>query len=219
MKKESGVPHLLQMGNEKLGVAIHQWSIPAQITCPGCTECWRTACYALRGRYVFSKVREKLQWCYEQCQRENFVTRMADEIRRSGVLSLRIHCSGDFWSRQYAEAWLTIMKQFPRVRFYGYTRSWRVPKIAGVLEQMAALRCCRLWYSVDSETGLPERVPLGVRLAYLQIRKDEQPEQADLVFRVRKLRKEASLPIICGAETSEGKADGTNCGSCQRCFR
>ena len=84
---------------------------------------------------------------------------------------------------------------------------------------MTALRCCRLWYSVDSETGLPERVPPGVRLANLKVKMGEQPEQADLVLRVRKLRREASLPIICAAETFEGKADGTTCGSCQRCFR
>lgn len=127
MGNVSGGQRLLQIGNAKLGLAIHQWSVPAVSTCPGSTEVCRRACYATKGRYVFRRVKAKLQWCLEQCKCEDFVPRMADEIRRSGVLVLRIHCSGDFWCPEYAEKWLAIMKQFPRVRFYTYARSWRVP--------------------------------------------------------------------------------------------
>lgn len=45
------------------------------------------------------------------------------------------------------------------------------------------------------------------------------PEQADLVFRTLKLRKLASLPIVCDNETVKGKAEGLTCGACTRCFR
>ena len=84
---------------------------------------------------------------------------------------------------------------------------------------MATLRCCRPWYSIDRETGLPERVPVGVRLAYLQVTEGEKPELADLMFRVRRLRRQGvALPLVCPHETQQGRANDTNCGNCGRCW-
>jgi hypothetical protein len=144
---------------------------------------------------------------------------MATEIRRKGILVVRIHVSGDFYDVEYAAKWLEVMRQCPRARFYFYTRSWRQPAIAAVLEQMAALRCCRAWYSIDHETGVPERVPVGVRLAYLQVTEGEQPELADLMFRVRRLHRERQpLSLVCPNETPRGRALDTNCGNCGRCW-
>jgi hypothetical protein len=140
------------------------------------------------------------------------------EIKRKGVLVLRIHCSGDFYSADYARKWLEIMRHCPNVRFYLYTRSWRVEGIAEVLEQMAALRCCRVWYSIDRETGVPAKVPIGVRLAYLQVDKDEQPELLDLLFVVRRVRRHAvrvGLPLLCPHQADKAET----CGSCGRCYR
>ena len=38
-------------------------------------------------------------------------------------LYFRLHYSGDFFSKAYAEAWATVMKEFPEVQFWGYSRS------------------------------------------------------------------------------------------------
>ena len=212
------VRSLLQQGNAKLGKAISVWSIPAVSTCPGRTPTCEKVCYATMSRFLLPSVKDRLAWNYQQSLRPDFTARMVNEIRRKGALVVRIHSAGDFFSKEYAEAWLSIMRQCPKVRFYAYTRSYRIPDIAPVLEQMAKLRCFRLWYSVDKDTGLPDCVPPGVRLAYLQVA-DDEPAQADLMFRVRRLRKEKKtigLPMICPAETSQGK--GTTCGSCRHCF-
>jgi hypothetical protein len=145
---------------------------------------------------------------------------MAQEIRRKGVLVIRLHVAGDFYDEAYAAKWLAVMRQCPRAKFYFYTRSWRVPEVAAVLERMAALRCCRAWYSIDHQTGVPERVPLGVRLAYLQVAEGEQPELADLMFRVRRLRRQRlPLSLVCPHETPEGRSHDANCGNCGRCWR
>jgi hypothetical protein len=210
---------LLQQGNSKLGRAIFAWSVPAIETCPGASALCRAHCYALKSRFRFAKVKAHLAWCLDQSRRDDFVERMCHEIRSNGVLVLRVHVAGDFGSVEYAEKWLAIMKRCPRVRFYLYSRSWRVPAIAKVLEKMAALSCTRIWYSADDETGIPEVVPKRVRLAFLQVKEADHPKESDLVFRIRKLRKLASLPIVCDAETKEGKALGTTCGSCARCFQ
>lgn len=209
---------LLTQGNGKLGASIHLWSIPVRDTCPGSTELCESVCYANQARFRMKSVKERLDWCYQQCLRGDFVTRMASEIRRKGVLVLRVHVGGDFFSEEYAQKWLDIMRQSPRVRFYFYTRSWRIAEIAPVLEQMAALRCCRAWYSLDAQTGIPMTVPPGVRLAYLQVDTDEEPELLDLLFVVRRLKRHAKrvgLPLLCDhqADTRE------NCGHCGKCFR
>jgi len=175
-------------------------------------------CYANSGHFALPSVKERLNWCYKQSLRKDFVSRMVSEIRRKGVLVLRVHVSGDFFNKEYAEKWLDIMRQLPRVRFYWYSRSWRVPEIAPVLEQMAALKCCRAWYSLDRQTGLPATVPPGVRLAYLQAEDQEEPELLDLLFVVRKLRRHAqrvSLPLLCPHQADKRE----NCGACGKCFR
>jgi hypothetical protein len=126
--------------------------------------------------------------------------------------------SRDLYSAEYALKWLEVMRQCPRVRFYLYSRSWRIEDIAVVLEQMAALKCCRVWFSIDCETGIPASIPPSVRLAYLQVDVDEEPELLDLLFVDRGLKshaKRVSLPLLCPQQA--GKAE--NCGSCGRCFQ
>ncbi len=210
---------LLLMGNGKLGRSIFHFDLPAVSTCPGRSRACQV-CYATQGRFLFPQVRERLDWCYAQSRRADFAGRMADEVRRKGCLVIRIHCSGDFYSKEYAEKWLDVMRRGPQARYYFYTRSWRVPSIAAVLEEMARLPCCRAWWSIDYDTGVPGRVPTGVRLAYLQLREGEQPQTADLVFRVRRLRRQRlSLPLVCPHETPEGRARDSNCGNCGRCWR
>jgi hypothetical protein len=209
---------LLTQGNGKVGASIHLWSIPAKDTCPGSTGLCQAVCYASQARFTLKSVKERLDWSYQQCLRDDFVTRMASEIRKKGVLVLRVHVSGDFFDEKYARKWLDIMRLSPRVRFYFYTRSWRIPEIASVLEQMAALRCCRAWYSLDAQTGIPARVPPGVRLAYLQVDADEEPELLDLLFVVRRLKRHAKrvgLPLLCDHQADKRE----NCGHCGKCFR
>lgn len=214
---DSSTP-LLQHGNSKLGRAIHVWSIPAVDTCPGSTAVCRNLCYALRHRFRFASVQRRLAWNRRQCDRPNFVERMIAEIRSSGVLVLRMHVAGDFYDAEYVRKWSAIVKRSPRVRFYGYTRSWRVPAIAHALEQLTALSAMRLWYSIDDETGVPSYVPPSVRLAYLQKSPAAPPSVADLVFRPHSLRTLPESPIVCDHETISGKRLGVTCGSCGRCF-
>jgi hypothetical protein len=212
---------LLVQGNKKLGESIHVWSLPAVETCPGSSVICRSACYATKSRFLLDAVRDRLSWNLEQARRDDFVSRMVKEIRVKGCLVVRVHSAGDFFDEVYAAKWLEIMRQSPKPRFYWYSRSWRCAEIAAVLEQMAALKCCRAWYSVDAETSIPERIPPGVKLAFLQVEADQQPELADLTFRIRRLRKESrvGLPMVCPNETPQGRSNDTNCGNCRRCFQ
>ena len=215
---DSSTP-LLQLGNSKLGRAIHVWSIPAIDTCPGSTELCRNLCYALRHRFRFDSVKRRLAWNLRQSRRIDFVERMIAEIRSGGVLVLRLHVAGDFYDAEYVRKWLTIVKRSPRARFYGYSRSWLVPASVPALEELAACSAMRLWYSVDDESGVPPTVPPFVRVAYLQTTSAKLPSDVDLVFRPHRLRTLPELPIVCDSETVAGKQLAVTCGSCGRCFR
>jgi hypothetical protein len=158
----------------------------------------------------------------EAATRPDFAARMIREIRRRWVQVCRVHVAGDFLSEAYAKAWVRVFRACPQTRFYAYTRSWRVPEIAPILVQMARLRNVRLWFSADRETGLPGSVPRGVRVAWLQDGQG-QPEPADLVFVVRRLRQAASLrlelPLVCPHETPQGRQAEVTCSTCGRCWR
>jgi Gene product 88 len=213
---------LLTLGNSKLGQSIHVWSIPAVKTCPGSTPTCRMVCYAEDGHYLSPSVRASLRWRYRQSLRADFAARVLAEIECRGVLVLRVHGAGDFYSPDYAATWLDLMRLLPRVRFYFYTRSWRVADVAPFLERMALLPNCRAWYSLDCDTGIPNPVPPRVRLAYLQCAPGEETSPgalaSKLVFLTRPLRGQAKrlpLPIHCDEQVDRRQ----NCGQCGRCFR
>lgn len=209
---------LLSTGTSKLGASIFGWSIPAIQTCPGRTPTCSRYCYATHGRFVTDQSRRKMQWRYAQSKKKGFAESVVEEAFRRGVLIVRVHVSGDFYSPGYASKWVEIVSRSPGVRFFGYTRSYRVPKIEPVLRTLASLPNMRLWYSADRDC-YPDSVPQGVKVAYMQSSEGEQPK-GDLVFQVRKLR-QLSLPLaapVCGQETELGKSQGVNCSNCRACW-
>ena len=213
---------LLALGNAKLGTSIHHFDLPAVSTCPGRSEVCESVCYATRGRFHTDQVRDRLRWCLRQSRRQDFTDRMVGEVRRKGALVVRVHVSGDFYDARYAGKWLSVFRRCRTATFYFYTRSWRVSEVVPVLEQMAGLENVRAWYSADVETGLPDPLPEGVRVAWLQTEADD-PVEGDLVFRDRPVRETPlprfGLPMVCPSETPVGRRQGVNCGNCGHCWR
>jgi hypothetical protein len=162
-------------------------------------------------------------------RRNDFHALMTAAILYHDVKTLRVHVSGDFFSAAYVKHWIRIAKACPHVDMWTYTRSWRVPKLQASLEQLASLPNFKLWWSVDREMGLPGNIaiPPGVRIAYLQVAKDDIPETpVDLVFRTHALRKikESSIKTpgqrseVCAAETGLKNADSVHCADCRVCI-
>lgn len=217
----SKVTNLLGKGNGKLGENIHTFSIPAWDTCPGRSEAC-SICYARKGWFRIGRMREMLDRNLEASRADNFADRMIAEIERRWCRVVRIHVSGDFYDPAYASKWVEIAERCPDVTFYCYTRSWRVAEIVPVLEELAALENTRMWYSADDDTGIPERVPCGVRVAYLLRTEDDRgAETVDLVFRDKPLRTTVSrrvgLAMVCPVEN--GTDADTDCGRCKVCWK
>jgi hypothetical protein len=214
------VRSLLTLGNGKVGQSIHLWSLPPVETCPGRSETCTRWCYARHGRYLLDAVRARLRWNLEQAERPDFAKRMTAEVRRKGCLVVRVHGSGDFLSAGYAESWLKIIGVCPTAKFYCYTRSHVVPVILPLLRRMARLKNARVWFSCDRDIPPPETLPAGVRTCYLQSEEDEVIPKVDLLFRIKRLRKQrVPLALVCPSETPAGQEREIVCGSCARCFR
>ena len=68
---------------------------------------------------------------------------------KGGKQVFRLHVSGDFFSLEYAKAWAYVMKEWPLVKFWAYTRSYTeeinvVPIFAGIINMS-------LYISVDPQ--------------------------------------------------------------------
>lgn len=109
------------------GAKTYNWGIPAYQakdgfkTCPNAAACAK-GCYATQGAYKFSNVAKVFEARLKLAQSPNFANIIHDEIRRRKVERLRIHDSGDFFSAEYLERWLFIIRANPSVQFYAYTK-------------------------------------------------------------------------------------------------
>lgn len=109
------------------GVKTYNWGIPAYKssngfkTCPNAAACV-AGCYAKSGAYLFSNVAKVFEKRLKLAQSSRFVNIMNAEIRRRKVERLRIHDSGDFFSQEYVNSWLSIIRANPQCTFYAYTK-------------------------------------------------------------------------------------------------
>lgn len=215
---------LVAAGNEKLSPGVWHFDIPAGgRCCPGKSRLCVKNCYARRSRFLYPQVQERLQWAFEQSKRADFVDRMCRELYRKGALLMRWHVAGDVYSPTYGRKIMEVIARSEFCRFWLYSRSWRIASIEPVLRAIAMLPNAVVYYSADSETGLPKEKPDRVRVAWTQFEEGDEPDSGfDLLFRDRPLRQRLPLhlaEVTCPTETVEGKAKGTTCATCTRCYR
>ena len=116
----------LKRTSKKLGVRVFNFGIPAyksasgKLTCPFADECIKF-CYAKKGAYVWSNVQPAFEKRYQLSKTNDFIQAMSDEINKKRPDYVRVHDSGDYYSKQYLQKWLRIAKTFPEVNFYSYT--------------------------------------------------------------------------------------------------
>lgn len=131
---------MLTYGNTKLrkslkdGIKIATFSLPAGITCPRADVC-RGWCYAQVGSALYPAVKNHRQDNYRMARcGHSFTTRMCQEIEKDRPDVLRLHDSGDFFEGDYAKSWAEVIKRFPDVVFYAYSKSHQMLKGTGLLE-------------------------------------------------------------------------------------
>jgi hypothetical protein len=116
----------LKKTSKALDLRVFNFGIPAyksasgKLTCPMADECVKF-CYAKKGAYIWSNVQPAFEKRYQLSKTIEFIDAMNAEIKRKRPDYVRVHDSGDYYSRSYLAKWITIAKQNPDVRFYSYT--------------------------------------------------------------------------------------------------
>lgn len=137
-------------GNPKLGPGVYSYSrLPGKTggTCPGSSQECEEICYAKR---IINKD-------VIDIYRTNTLTEHIPPLPSDAKL-VRFHVSGDFDTPMYVLNWYALCLHYPGVRFWGYTRSWRVPVLLPLLTQLRDLPNVQLFASVDSSMhDLPDK--------------------------------------------------------------
>jgi hypothetical protein len=116
----------LKKTSKELGLRVFNFGIPAyksasgKLTCPMADSCVKF-CYAKKGAYIWSNVKPAFEKRYQLSKTDMFVDAMNAEIRKKKPDYVRVHDSGDYYSRAYLKKWIDIANSNPNVRFYSYT--------------------------------------------------------------------------------------------------
>lgn len=113
------------------GITAYKSKSTGRIICPFASSCVKY-CYAQKGAYVFGNVAPVFERRYLLTLERTFEEEMSNEIRKKKPNFIRVHDSGDFYSREYLNKWLRIARTFPEVKFYAYTNSLNLIREASI---------------------------------------------------------------------------------------
>lgn len=196
-------------------------------SCPGQTSICGKVCYAGKLERIYPSFRNVMLSNWEA------ITQMTPrEIRHtlSGLIAdfvkecdkwnadkiFRIHHDGDFYSRDYADAWAYVCRAFPDVQFWVYTRSF-TPGI-NVVDLIADIPNLSVYLSVDTDNmryarAITDEYP-SVKLAALM---QTSGEAAGMIRGIREdNRPGAACPENIG-RIPLITADGGACKTCDIC--
>ncbi len=151
--------------NGKTANGSNSFGLPSgtAFSCPGATSFCERVCYAGKLEKVYKGVRDILTHNWNLLQNADCSTmvgllgNMIDEFVREtekqiakgkpATFDFRIHWDGDFFSREYAEAWAIVINDFKEVNFWVYTRSFTGP--VEVVDILAGIPNLTLYLSAD----------------------------------------------------------------------
>ena len=112
------------------------FNLPALVTCPYSTELCRKSCYAIKAERAYPNTKRARYYNYDYTKDlNNFIVGMCITIdmymnkksyKNAERVYFRIHESGDIYSRDYLNAWFTIInyaKKYSNLYFNLYTKS------------------------------------------------------------------------------------------------
>ena len=126
---KNNLPISISLGNSKMG-AVPSWSLTPGVTCSpeACKTCFVGGCYAKK----LYKLRPTVRNAYDRNTKfvmENlpeFIRIMDLWLQLNEPRRFRVHVSGDFFSREYAEAWIEIANRNPGTVFLAFTKQFAI---------------------------------------------------------------------------------------------
>lgn len=175
---ERYIKTFMRTGNKKLTdvydaetreriAAYAQFNLPARRTCPNATKACFKFCYAIRDER-FPTPRENRRANYDASRRDDFVERMIYTIEtnlatpryHNAVMILRIHESGDFYSKEYMQKWIRVISHFigRNVIFQFYTKCFDFVLSLDPISK-AVLRLALTRHNVAMSLSIDESTP------------------------------------------------------------
>tara|TARA_Y100001938_G_scaffold127551_1_gene180521 strand:- start:1021 stop:1728 length:708 start_codon:yes stop_codon:yes gene_type:complete len=120
-KKRTG---FLKNSNSKLGKNIYAFDLPAVVSCPDYKECFKT-CYANKGTYIWKAAKQSNTFNYAIAIHdiEYLQNELIKEITKKKIKTIRIHSSGDFFSKEYFLMWVNIANRFTDLKIFTYSKA------------------------------------------------------------------------------------------------
>ena len=157
-------PNGLEQGNSKTGNGgklfskVFVWNLPPVITCPGISEWCKCHCYNADDRYdkfPLNKWCENLWWILNKSDalKEKINSQLLE--CQASKTAVRIHSSGDFFSKEYIIFWGDIIRRNPDVYFWSYTRSWAVEELVEDIRKLNEIDNINLILSWDETMKQP----------------------------------------------------------------
>lgn len=117
------------------GAYTVNWTLPAVRTCPQASTC-KVGCYATQGAYAWTPSQRAHKRNFQLSKQDNFAQVISEELsRRKKIKRVRIHDAGDFYNEGYLLKWLYIIRAFPQIEFYAYT------KMVALFKSLAQKQC------------------------------------------------------------------------------
>ena len=126
-KKRTGY---LKNSNSKLGRKIYGFDLPAVVSCPESNECFKP-CYANKGTFIWKSAKQSNEFNFAIALNDikYLQAELIKEIEKKNIKYIRIHNSGDFYSKEYFLLWCNIAKHFNDVKFFTFSKTPQIKNL------------------------------------------------------------------------------------------
>lgn len=169
----------ISKGNTKTG-AIPSFSLPSGATCSAqaCKTCYEQGCYARK----IERLRPSVHKTYEE--NLTYARKYPDALEKyldfyfslpNAPRFFRIHVSGDFFSRNYFEMWMRIIRSHPDTKFLAFTKRGTIvrPYLDELPENLSLI------WSAWPGVPVPKVIREKLSIAWMQDGKEDRiPENA-----------------------------------------
>jgi hypothetical protein len=209
--------------NGKTATIANTFGLPAgkAYSCPGATATCESVCYAGKLERVYKGVKAVLLHNWELLKDADYDTMVSllDEMivefkkdcdKKDAPKLFRIHWDGDFFNDTYTSAWAAVIKKYPDVKFWVYTR------VAAAANMLKDIENLSLYFSTDKDNkdiAISLNENSQIKLAYLA--DTFAIGQADLKTMIGKVgakcpENKKAIPLI--------DKEGSACVKCSLCI-
>lgn len=120
-KKLKNTSKIAQRRVLNFGIPAYK-SETGKVTCPFADECIKY-CYARKGTFKWPNTINAYEKRFRIARSPDFESLMNAALLIKNPHFVRVHDSGDYFSKKYMERWFSIMRANPNIKFYSYTNS------------------------------------------------------------------------------------------------